>query len=194
MKRFLIVILSLFSIAGTSFAGDTTITDGNLVFDYETPPGAPDATIQTGDYNFSGDYWYRVTFFDGTKETEMGTATSPLEDLDTDRVELTNIPTSGSLNRKIYRTKGNAYTKTAPFYYIATLDDEDTSYIDDTPDGSLNTLGPVINIEFCPSIRKLNNPAVSAFIILLEINSCNVHGSDFLRLKANPIPLYVDGG
>ena len=145
MKRFLIVILSLFSIAGTSFAGDTTITDGNLVFDYETPPGAPDATIQTGDYNFSGDYWYRVTFFDGTKETEMGTATSPLEDLDTDRVELTNIPTSGSLNRKIYRTKGNAYTKTAPFYYIATLDDEDTSYIDDTPDGSLNTLGPVIN-------------------------------------------------
>ena len=110
-------------------------------------PGAATATASSAAGLLIGDYYWKVTFIydDAAEESTMGTA-SGLVTVTDKKVQLTSIPTgsagSGVTKRNIYRTQAGGST----YYLIATIaDNTTTTYLDNTADVALISLGPTDN-------------------------------------------------
>jgi lysophospholipase L1-like esterase len=106
----------------------------------------------TGSGVLTGLYRYLITFVTAAGETIAGPESAQAS-LFAQQGSISGIPVgsslSGVLARKIYRTAANGASGTER--YVATLSDNaTTTYVDNTPDGSLGALAPISDLSFVP--------------------------------------------
>jgi len=121
------------------------VKDGHFKLDQVTAPIAP--TVATGAAGvLTGDYYYRIAYITAIGETEPGEV-SLLVQPSSQKVELTNIPTSSNSNvtgREIYRTTASG--SIIAMQLVATINDNiTTTYSDNIADISLGELEETVN-------------------------------------------------
>lgn len=114
--------------------------------------GAPEAIIKNIAGYLKGEYHYAMTYVTAGGEEVIGTVSNTVNPNGQQIILNLPIGYTGTLTRKIYRTKLNETT----LYLLATISDNTTlTYTDNTPDGSLTTEIPSINNE-CPKPRFIS--------------------------------------
>lgn len=132
------------AIVGSETAASGEVWVDATAFTPISPPGAPTVAIGAN-VGITGAYTYKITFVNSNGETSGGT-TSSVVNPNTDKVNVTNIPTgpTGTTARNIYRTSAGGADGTQRL--VTTLaDNTTTTYTDSTADGSLGVLVPSAN-------------------------------------------------
>jgi hypothetical protein len=132
-----------------SVNGSAYLDNGNLLLGQIAPPVLNAPTATPGDSgNLNGTYYWAVTFVTATGETNVTTSVQATASPINQSVTLTDIPTSSDSDvtaRKLYRTAGNPADNNL-LQFVATISDNTTTtYVDNSPDGSLGDFAPFIN-------------------------------------------------